>query len=69
MLTGWDSPAWRPNNTCPLCGVKGGLRIRLDHHTGTCMDCRQTWDPSTIGLLADHIRVENHEDEETSATG
>jgi hypothetical protein len=63
VLTGWDSPAWRPNNTCPLCGVKGGLRIRLDHHSATCVECRQTWDPATIGLLADHIRVENHEDE------
>lgn len=66
VLTGWDSPAWRPNNTCPLCSVKGGLRIRLDHHTATCVECRCTWDPSTIGLLADHIRVENHEDEEVA---
>lgn len=65
VLTGWDSPAWRPNNTCPLCGVKGGLRIRLDHHSATCVECRQTWDPATIGLLADHIRTENHEDGET----
>jgi hypothetical protein len=67
VLTGWDSPAWRPNNTCPLCGVKGGLRIRLDHHSGTCVECRQTWDPTTIGLLADHIRTENHEDDEAAA--
>lgn len=67
VLTGWDSPAWRPNNTCPLCGVKGGLRVRLDHHSATCTECRQTWDPSTIGLLADHIRAENHEDDEAEA--
>jgi hypothetical protein len=67
VLTGWDSPAWRPNNTCPLCAVKGGLRIRLDHHSGTCVECRATWSPDNIGLLADHIRVENDEDGQRAA--
>src|SRR5262245_52726022 len=29
VLTGWDSPAWRPASTCPACEAKGTLRIRL----------------------------------------
>lgn len=66
--TGWDLPAWEPDNTCPLCGVRGALRVRLVEKLATCINdaCRETWDDSTIGLLADHIRAENHEDEEAS---
>jgi hypothetical protein len=64
IVTGWDSPAWAPDNTCPLCAVRGGLRIRLDLHTGLCIECHETWDENSIGLLADHIRAENHEDEQ-----
>lgn len=62
VLTGWDSPAWRPDNTCPLCGAKGGLRVRLEARTATCVECREAWDAGSIGLLADHIRAENHDD-------
>lgn len=63
IITGWDTPAWAPANTCPLCGTRGTLRIRLDQHIATCTEdtCRQTWDHQTIGLLADHIRLENGE--------
>jgi hypothetical protein len=57
--TGWDSPAWRPRATCPLCAKKGGLRIRLDAQTAHCNECGEVWDHTTIGLLADHIRAEN----------
>lgn len=60
-VTGWDAPSWRPDNTCPLCNVKGGLRVRLDAQTGLCLECGEGWDASTIGLLADHIRAENGE--------
>jgi hypothetical protein len=63
ILTGWDSPAWRPDNTCPMCDKRGSLRVRLAAHSALCIDCRETWDASTIGLLADHIRLENAEDE------
>lgn len=63
VLTGWDSPAWRPDNTCPLCGVRGSLRVKLDARSATCVDCHEAWWPETIGLLADHIRMENHEDD------
>lgn len=61
ITTGWDSPAWKPANTCPLCGTKGGLRVRLEEHSGMCVKCRETWTPESIGLLADHIRSENHD--------
>lgn len=68
IVTGWDLPAWQPDNTCPLCGVRGTLRVRLVEKLATCINdnCRETWDEVTIGLLADHIRSENHEDEEAS---
>ena len=63
VLTGWDSPAWQPANSCPVCEVKGGLRVKLEHRTAVCVECGSTWSAETIGLLADHIRAENHEDE------
>lgn len=68
VVTGWDTPAWQPDNTCPLCGVRGTLRVRLDEQRGTCVNdaCRETWDQSTIGLLAEHIRRENNDTEETA---
>ena len=61
IATGWDSPAWRPDNTCPACGVRGSLRVNLVAQLGTCSDdgCRETWDESSIGILAEHIRVES----------
>lgn len=58
VLSGWDSPAWRPANTCPLCGVKGGLRVKLAIEAASCIECGEAWDKTTIGLLADHIRAE-----------
>jgi hypothetical protein len=63
ITTGWDQPAWKPDNTCPLCARRGTLRIRLADKLATCIDdtCRATWDEATIGLLADHIRTENGE--------
>lgn len=64
VLTGWDSAAWKPANTCPVCEVKGGLRVKLEAHTAVCVECWSTWNPGTIGLLADHIRAENHEDDQ-----
>lgn len=61
IVTGWDSPAWNPDNTCPQCGERGTLKIRLAEHLGMCTNdaCRVTWNDSTIGLLADHIRAES----------
>lgn len=64
VLTGWESPAFQPNNTCPMCGTRGSLRIRLAAHTAVCVSCRETWDPVVIGLLAEHIRRENDPDAE-----
>lgn len=70
IVTGWDSPAWTPDNTCPQCGERGTLRVRLADRLATCVDdgCRVTWDESTIGLLADHIRAES-EAERTPRSG
>lgn len=59
VVTGWESPAWRPANTCPVCGQRGGLRVRLLDQSALCVECRETWDPTSIGLLAEHIRQEN----------
>ena len=67
-VTGWDAPSWRPDNTCPLCSVKGGLGVRLDAQTGMCVDCGEGWDSGTIGLLADHIRAENGEMSDSGET-
>ena len=69
VVTGWDTPAWQPDNTCPLCGVRGSLRIRFEDQLATCVNdaCRETWDSFTIGLLAAHIRTENNDHEGTAS--
>lgn len=59
VVTGWDSPAWRPDNSCPMCAEHGTLRVRLAEKVGLCVECRETWDDTNIGLLADHIRAES----------
>lgn len=61
IVTGWDSPAWRPDATCPQCGERGTLSIRLADKIARCSHeaCWSTWDEVTIGLLADHIRAES----------
>jgi hypothetical protein len=59
IVSGWDTPAWAPNNTCPMCSERRTLRIRPDDQTGMCTGCRETWDRSNIGLLAEHVRQEN----------
>lgn len=62
VITGWDSTAWRPANTCPMCGERGALRVRFSTQSAFCVQCRTTWDETQIGLLADHIRHENSDD-------
>lgn len=61
IVTGWDSPAWTPDNTCPMCGERGTLKVRLADRVGMCTNdaCRAVWDEHSIGLLADHIRAES----------
>lgn len=60
IVTGWDSAPWAPDATCPMCGERGTLRVRLVEQIGMCTNdaCRSTWGPEAIGLLADHIRSE-----------
>jgi hypothetical protein len=69
IVTGWDSPAWAPDNTCPQCGERGTLKVRLAEGIGMCTNdaCRVTWDTATIGLLADHIRAESEAEREPVA--
>lgn len=59
VVTGWDTPAWKPDSTCPMCGTHGSLRVRWHEEVGLCVECRETWDPTCIGLLAEHIRLES----------
>lgn len=70
IVAGWDNAAWRPDATCPICGVRGGLRVRFSANVAMCVGrsegddgrrvaCGETWDPSTIYLLARHIREES----------
>lgn len=63
VCTGWDSVAWKPDNTCPLCGERRSLRIKLTDQAAFCVSCRETWSSDTIGLLVEHVRAENREDE------
>lgn len=59
VVTGWDTAPWRPDATCPLCGVRGSLRIRLEDRAAVCADCHETWDSTTYQELAGHIRAES----------
>jgi hypothetical protein len=59
LMTGWDAPAWRPDNTCPACGERRSLRLRLEDRIGFCTECRETWPPDAYQVLADHIRTES----------
>lgn len=67
VVTGWEVPARQPSNTCPICGELGTLRIRLNTGTGSgtafCTNCRKAWDEQNLGLLAEHLRWENGEDD------
>lgn len=65
VATGWEVPPRQPDNTCPLCANRGSLRVRVGDGVTTtetsayCVSCFETWDDSTIGILAEHIRAEN----------
>lgn len=73
VTTGWEVPPFRPNNTCPLCGKRGGLRVRAGdgvtsyETSAVCVECSEAWGPAEIGLLAEHIRAENGEEQEGAA--
>lgn len=59
VLTGWERPPFRPSAPCPSCERANTLIIRLDTQRAFCrnVDCGSTWDTSTIGVLAEHIRT------------
>lgn len=66
ILTGWQTPPWRPRCSCPVCGTVGTLVVRLDLREAYCSSwepqtqtqCEGWWDEETIGVLADHVRAE-----------
>ncbi len=62
LASGWDTRAWSPNNTCPVCEERRTLRIRVEDKSAFCTNCRETW-TDAIGILAEHIRAENGEHE------
>lgn len=69
IVTGWDAASWRPDNTCPSCGVLRSLRVKLLDRIALCTECKVTWNAGTIGLLAEHIRRESAERAEERANG
>lgn len=58
VLTGWDSAAWKPDATCPLCAERRTVSIRWSSGLATCTSCHECWDGDNIGILAEHIRAE-----------
>lgn len=60
LVTGWDRPAWRPDASCPACGKRGGLRVRIDEdqQNAMCTECHATWTEDNIDRLAFHIKAE-----------
>lgn len=69
IVTGWDSPPWRPDNTCPQCGVRRSLRIRLAERIGFCAECHETWGPQEYQVLAEHVRLESEEQRQAVQVG
>jgi hypothetical protein len=61
IVTGWDTPPWSPDATCPVCEERGVLRVRFSEGLALCTTdgCATTWDQLTIGILAEHIRRES----------
>lgn len=61
VVTGWDTPAWNPDVTCPNCEMRGALKIRVAEQLAVCggdEGCGAVWDELTIAFLADHIRAQ-----------
>lgn len=56
-VTGWERPPDAPRATCLHCAALNTLRVRLDRQTACCMACGAWWDNTTVGLLAEHIRI------------
>lgn len=61
VVTGSDTPAWRPDATCPMCAVCGGLRVRLEDPSAICVECREIWDAGSYQQLGEHVRTESVE--------
>lgn len=62
IITGWDTAAFRPHNSCPVCEQRDSLRIKAD--AALCVECRSIWaGADQLNVLARHIRAENHDDQ------
>lgn len=68
VVTGWEKPPRTLKEPCMNCGIRGRTRVRLDPNQATCLDCGSVWqqDDGTFGLLIEHVRYVNGE-EETAA--
>lgn len=64
VLTGWQTAPFRPDATCPHCGSRRTITVNLDRKEAFCngardgVSCEAWWDAGTIGILADHVRLE-----------
>lgn len=60
VLTGWQSDLFKPHVPCLACGTVGTLRVNLTRRSAFCVnrECQAMWDEGTVGLLAEHIKVE-----------
>jgi hypothetical protein len=61
VMTGFESRPWIPDGSCPVCGIRGALRIRLEDRSAVCSKCHETWDASSYQQLAQHVRTEADE--------
>lgn len=64
IVAGWESRLWRPDNSCPVCEALESVLVNLvPPGDAFCKECHTVWDGSSIGILAEHIRAENAEDD------
>lgn len=61
IVTGWDTPPFRPHVPCPDCGDRA-LRIHLGDANAYCAHCGTTWDRATLGILAARITAADQQE-------
>ena len=55
VASGWQRPDDAPRGTCPACGARNTIRVRLAAQRAFCAACGAWWDEASIGILAAHI--------------
>lgn len=62
VVTGWDVPPRALKEPCPICGLRGTVRVRLDPAEACCLECSATWSgDAEIAVLAQYVRWCNGE--------